>query len=477
MKTDLPSRHLVLLLFLSSLFVALPMAAANHVIDVGGSNGNRFSPSSLTIQVGDSVTWRNMGGFHNVSAPGEFRCSDGCDGEGGNGGPSTSSWEFTRTFNSAASISYFCEPHQGVGMTGTLTVQGAAAAPGSVRLFLDTIPVNEDDGNAAIGLTRTGGTDGVVTVDVATSDGSAVAGSDYTGVSTTVTWTDGDGLPKAVNVPILDDAEVESLESINFTVSNLTGGATLNGPAVGTIRIIDNDQSSPGTVTFVSDSVGVAEDDGTATVSVQRSSGSEGAISVVYGTASGSAEEGSDFVAKTGTTSWADGDSSVQDIVVDLIDDSEEEGTESFSVALSAPTGGADLGTPSTVTVTLSDDEATGCVAGNTTLCLGAGGRFAVTVAWRIPDGTTGVGETIDFGSADSGLFYFFDQNNAEMLIKVLDGCPITNHFWVFFAATTDVEFTTTVVDTSTGMTQTYSNPLGQRANAVTDTSAFATCN
>ena len=51
-----------------------------------------------------------------------------------------------------------------------------------------------------------------------------------------------------------------------------------------------------------------------------------------------------------------------------------------------------------------------------------------------------------------------------------------TIRFWVFYAATTDVGFTVTVTDLLTGTSKTYANPLGQAADAVTDTSAFATC-
>lgn len=54
--------------------------------------------------------------------------------------------------------------------------------------------------------------------------------------------------------------------------------------------------------------------------------------------------------------------------------------------------------------------------------------------------------------------------------------CGINNHFWVFFATTTDVGFTATVRDTQGAEVKVYTNPLGQAANAVTDTSAFATC-
>ncbi len=79
-------------------------------------------------------------------------------------------------------------------------------------------------------------------------------------------------------------------------------------------------------------------------------------------------------------------------------------------------------------------------------------------------------------GSADSGLYWFFDPGNWEMLIKVLDGCAINAHHWVFSAATTTVEYTLRITDTETGQVREYFNPLGQAAPAITDTSAFATC-
>ena len=73
-------------------------------------------------------------------------------------------------------------------------------------------------------------------------------------------------------------------------------------------------------------------------------------------------------------------------------------------------------------------------------------------------------------------MFWFFNADNWEMLIKVLNGCSITNHFWVFAAATTNVEYTLQVTDTDTGVVKQYFNPLGVSAAAITDTGAFATC-
>ena len=113
------------------------------------------------------------------------------------------------------------------------------------------------------------------------------------------------------------------------------------------------------------------------------------------------------------------------------------------------------------------------CVASDSVMCLG-NGRFRVEVDWRDFQNRTGSGNVVPFGSQDSGLFWFFQESNWEMLVKVLDGCSQNGHFWVFGAATTNVEYTLKVTDTETGLTRSYFNPLGTSAPAITDTSALS---
>ena len=111
----------------------------------------------------------------------------------------------------------------------------------------------------------------------------------------------------------------------------------------------------------------------------------------------------------------------------------------------------------------------------DTTLFLNDG-RFEVEVDWLDFEGKDGPGHVVQFCSADSGLFWFFGKDNWELLIKVLDACTFNERFWVFAAATTNVQYSLHVTDTESGVTQTYFNPLGQTSTAITDTSAFATC-
>lgn len=103
------------------------------------------------------------------------------------------------------------------------------------------------------------------------------------------------------------------------------------------------------------------------------------------------------------------------------------------------------------------------------------GDRFAVTIDTKDYEEVERPARLVT-QSDDSAVLWFFDPNNWEVLIKVLDGCGVNNRYWVLFAATTDVELTLTVTDTQTNMVKQYTNELGNPADAVVDTDAFATC-
>ena len=103
------------------------------------------------------------------------------------------------------------------------------------------------------------------------------------------------------------------------------------------------------------------------------------------------------------------------------------------------------------------------------------GGRFEVAVDWRDYDDRTGAGRIVPGrDSNDSALFSFFERDNWELMVKVIDGCGFNDHWWVFTAAATDVEYTVTITDTDTGLTWIDVNPLGTAAPAVNDVTAFA---
>lgn len=126
--------------------------------------------------------------------------------------------------------------------------------------------------------------------------------------------------------------------------------------------------------------------------------------------------------------------------------------------------------TPGSTSVRMQRFSAADCTPGGSTLCLNDG-RFRVTARWRDFDGNIGQGYAVPLTS-DTGYFWFFDEDNVEVVLKALDGRGINDHFWVFYGALSNVEYTVTVTDTTTGETLTYENPLGEFAS-VGDTQAF----
>jgi lysyl endopeptidase len=116
------------------------------------------------------------------------------------------------------------------------------------------------------------------------------------------------------------------------------------------------------------------------------------------------------------------------------------------------------------------------CIRDDITACL-LNDRFQVRIQWRDFAGQQGAGRpTLIQGSDNSVLFWFFDVQNIEVLVKVLDGCALNQRYWVFGAASTNVEYTIEVTDKRRQVVKTYTNALGNAAAALTDTSAFDTC-
>lgn len=90
-------------------------------------------------------------------------------------------------------------------------------------------------------VTRTGGSEGAVSVSFTTSDGTAVGAADYETVNTTVVFADGDASPRRVLVPILQDTLGEGDETVNLALSQPGGCATLGTLTSATLTIVDDD--------------------------------------------------------------------------------------------------------------------------------------------------------------------------------------------------------------------------------------------
>ena len=211
----------------------------------------------------------------------------------------------------------------------------------------------EGAGSLEVSVTRTGGKEGTATVNYATSNGTAQAGSDYTAASGTLTFGPGE-LVKTFSIPITDDGSIETDETINVTLSSASGESTLGTLSTGLVTIQDDDTPTP---VMLSPATLAVNEAGTSLIfTVSRAlTGTAGSVS--YATTAGTAAAGSDFTSASGSVTFAAADTS-KTFTVALLNDADLESPESFTVSLSAPTGGLSLGSPVSSTVTITDGDA-----------------------------------------------------------------------------------------------------------------------
>jgi hypothetical protein len=206
------------------------------------------------------------------------------------------------------------------------------AAVNTLQFSAVSYSVNESVSQATISVTRTGSGNGAVSVAYATTNGTAIAGSDYATASGTLNWANGDSSAKTFSVPIINDTLDEADETVNLTLSNPSGGATLGSSSTATLTIVDNDPAPTVSINDISLSEGNA---GTTafnfTVALSAVSGQT--VSVNYTTVDGSAQAGSDYQAANDVVSFAPGETSKQ-ITVIVNGDTQVEPNETFAVNL-----------------------------------------------------------------------------------------------------------------------------------------------
>ena len=229
------------------------------------------------------------------------------------------------TNSPSATVGYSTGPS-----TPTLSITGGSGTEGTDSSISFTVTLDE------------AATD-TVTVDYATSDGTADAGDDYTAASGTLTFDAGE-TSKTVSVSIADDTENERDETFTVTLSNASGADLGTKTATGTIRNRTVVVETTPSVSIAGGS-GTEGDDDEIDFTVTLDEAASGTVTVDYATADGSADAGDDYTAKSGTLSFSAGETS-KTISVSIEDDIENESDETFTVTLSNPSG-ADLGTSS----------------------------------------------------------------------------------------------------------------------------------
>lgn len=238
-------------------------------------------------------------------------------------------------------------------VSGTIVDAGQTA-----QLSVNNVTVNESAGTATFVVTLTGSISSNVTVNYATSNGTAVAPGDYATTSGTLTFTPGGSTTQSVTVAIVDDTTTEPSETFSLNLSNASGAVISSGQGLGTIT--DNDVTP--TLSIAATDANKAEGTGTAatpfTFTVTRTGSSTGTASVNWTvTGTGTAASANDFasgVFPSGTISFAAGETS-KTITVNVAADSAKEKNEKFRVTLSGQTN-ATLGTATADGTIVNDD-------------------------------------------------------------------------------------------------------------------------
>lgn len=183
----------------------------------------------------------------------------------------------------------------------------------------------------------------------------ATAGSSFDTVLGVYTGTCG----APVSLACHDDVN-GSLDRSSFIALQVTAGVTYRilaggyGNTSGTL-VLDVNFEPAGTFQFTSSSFSAREDAGTAPITVARTGGTGGAVSVAVIVAAGTATDGQDFTGGSALLNWADGDSALKTVNVPLFNNAALELVETVNLSLSSPGGGAALGAPNTATLNILD--------------------------------------------------------------------------------------------------------------------------
>lgn len=220
----------------------------------------------------------------------------------------------------------------------------------SIQFSQAAYTVQENAATLLVTLTRSGFTQDTVSVTVTTSNGTAIAGTNYVATSGTVTFAPGQ-MTASFSIPILDDNTFQSTNSVfNIALSNPTN-VNLGTPKTAIVTIVETDQA--GVLALSAATYSTNQTAGSVAITVTRSVGSAGPVSVTYRTSNGTAIAGTDYTTTAGTLNFATGEISKTFSVPILNSGISQPNSTTFNVTLATPTGGATLGTPTTAVVSI----------------------------------------------------------------------------------------------------------------------------
>ncbi|MDP2140067.1 MAG: Calx-beta domain-containing protein, partial [Gammaproteobacteria bacterium] len=314
-------------------------------------------------------------------------------------------------------------------ISGTVTNQTGASGmatitdnDGAPTLSVNDITVNEATGTAQFTVTRSGSAAGAASVNYATSNGTAIAGSDYTATSGTVNFADGE-ITKTFTVAIINDNVFEGSETFNVTLSDAVGATISDSTGVGTIK--DDGTGSGGTdndTPTVSVSSPTITEGASAVFTVSLSQASTSDVSFTPSLSNGTATVGTDTAASStlevstdGGDTWstvsgpvtiAAGQTSLQ-LRIATTDDTLHESSETFTLSTGSITGTVTNSGAATGTATITDNDLAPTLSINDVTVNEAAGTATFTVT---RSGATGATASVDYatsnGTATAGSDY-----------------------------------------------------------------------
>lgn len=398
--------------------------------------------------------------------------------------------------------------------TGSATLGNPASSTvwinpngGSIAFSESSVAASEEGGSVILTVSRTGRSTGQVSVDYETEGLSARSKQDFEPAAGTLTWGDGEAGPRRIEVPLVNDGEAERSEILRLVLSDPRGGALLDPELSSTAVIVLDDDGTGGCV---------PSEEALCTLSGRFRIEVEWRDHRTGGHGTGHALWDDRTASDLGGLFWFFDSKNIELIVKSLDGRNVNESfwvflgslsdVEFWVVVTDTQTGevhvyrnppgnicgvgdtsafsGKGLAQPSTDAASrgtwrrrasppkLSPVETlAGCPADGETLCL-VGRRFYVRVEWRDQrTGRHGEGRAVR-GTDNTGYFWFFNEANLELVVKVLNGGGVNGSYWVFYGALSDVEYTISVTDTTTGQVRDYTNEAGNICGGA-DTSAF----
>ena len=252
---------------------------------------------------------------------------------------------------SATNFAYFYSDEHGTAAYRPVLVVTTVSPPPTAAISdVSLTEGNAGSSTATFNVTLSSAPAGAVTMSYATANGTAIAGSDYTAASGTVSFAAGE-TTKTISVSVLGDTTDEITETFVVNLSSPVGATIADAQGLGTIIDNDDPSASINDITVTEGNSGTS----TATFTVTLSNAPVGAVTINYATADSTAASGSDYTAASGTVSFAAGELS-KTISVSVLGDTTDESNESFLINLSGAVAAIILDAQGVGTIT--DDDA-----------------------------------------------------------------------------------------------------------------------